>query len=81
MIGLAPIPFRRLIWTTTAWCFRTGWTKLGEGFDDLFFPRICPVCDGDADYWGFCPPAGPNSWTPPGRSAPAARCRSARTRW
>ena len=56
MIGLAPIPIRRLIWTATTWCLREGWSKLGEGFDDLCFPRICPVCAGDADHWGFCPP-------------------------
>lgn len=56
MIGLAPVPFGRLIGATTSRCCRAGWDALGEAVDALAFPRICPLCDADADYSAFCPP-------------------------
>ncbi len=33
-----------------------GWDGLGEAVDALAFPRICPICDADAEYSAFCPP-------------------------
>ena len=53
MIGLHPLP---TAWAVTAHCLRTGWASLGSAVDALAFPRICPICEADADSSAFCPP-------------------------
>ena len=53
MIGLSPFP---AAWSATARCVQAGWNSLGDAVDALAFPRICPICDADADYSAFCPP-------------------------
>lgn len=53
MIGLHAFP---LPWLAAAHYLRAGWDGLGEAVDALACPRICPICDADADYSAFCPP-------------------------
>ncbi len=56
MTGLRPLPSRQQIWSTTSRWLQVGWDSLGEAVDALAFPRICPICDADADFSAFCPP-------------------------
>ncbi len=59
MSGLPPLPWlsrSHPAWATTARWLQMGWTSVGDAVDALAFPRICPICDDDADYSAFCPP-------------------------
>lgn len=56
MTGPPPLLDRRRIWSTTARWLQAGWDTVGEAVDALAFPRICPICDADADFSAFCPP-------------------------
>lgn len=53
MSGLPPFP---PAWSAVARGVRLGWDRLGEAVDALAFPRVCPICDGDADASAFCSP-------------------------
>lgn len=56
MNGLRPLPSQQQVWSTTGRWLRVGWDSLGEAVDALAFPRVCPICDADADSSAFCPP-------------------------
>ncbi len=56
MIGPPSLLDRRRLWSRTARWLQAGWDAVGEAVDDLAFPRVCPICDADADFSAFCPP-------------------------
>lgn len=53
MIPLPPFP---TACRAAARRVRLGWGLLGDAVDALACPRVCPICDADADYSAFCPP-------------------------
>ena len=56
MIGLAPFPLTCLLGQIATRRLRAGWDAVGDAVDALAFPRVCPICAGDADHSAFCPP-------------------------
>ncbi len=53
MIGLHSLPS---VWSAAAHGLQLSWDRLGDAVDALACPRICPICEADADFSAFCPP-------------------------
>lgn len=56
MIGLHPLAPWDGLGHAAIRRLRAGWDTLGTAVDALAFPRVCPICDGDADHTAFCSP-------------------------